>query len=131
MNILAWVLQTMLALYYLLYSVVLLIPPEPMRAEFSGVPLWFRAVVAVLAALGAAGLVLPGIMRSLARLILPASITLMIIAGGELLYRLIRQEALPATVRGVLLVMLVVVAILRWRIVPLARPATAPLSSRA
>jgi hypothetical protein len=131
MNSFAWVLQAMLGLYYLLYSVVLLMPPEPMRAGFSGIPFWLRAVVAVLAALGAAGLVLPGIVRGLARMILPASVTLMIIAGGELLYRLIRQEALPATVRGVLLVMLVVVAVLRWRIVPLARPATGQLSSRA
>jgi hypothetical protein len=131
MNILAWVLQAILGLYYLLYSVVILIPPEPMRATFSGIPFWLRAVVAVLAALGAAGLVLPGIMRSLTRIVLPASIALMTIAGGELLYRLVRHEALPATVRGVLLVMLVVVAVLRWRIVPLARPATALLSSRA
>ncbi len=131
MNSFAWVLQAILALYYLLYSVVILIPPEPMRAGFSGIPFWLHIIVAVFAGLGAAGFVLPGIVRDLARMILPASVTLMIIAGGELLYRLLRHEALPATVRGVLLVMLVVVAVLRWRIVPLTRPATSQMSSRA
>src|SRR5882672_2667178 len=100
MNILAWVLQVILAFYYLLYSFVLVMPPAPMRPLFAGIPFSFRIVEALFAAVASVLLVLPGVIKSLARMILPASVVLMAIAGGEALFRLMRHESLSAKVRG-------------------------------
>jgi hypothetical protein len=50
MNILAWVLQAMLAFYYLLYGIVLVIPPAHMKRMFADIPFSLRVVVAVFAA---------------------------------------------------------------------------------
>jgi hypothetical protein len=115
MNILAWVLQAMLAFYYLLYSIVLVVLPAPMRPLFADIPFSLRIVVAFFAAVASVLLVLPGVIKSLTRMILPASVVLMAIAGGEALFRLVRHESLPAKVRGVLFAMALVLVLIRWR----------------
>ena len=121
MNILAWVLQVILALYYLLYSFVLVMPPAPMRPLFADIPFSLRIVVAVFAAASSVLLVLPGVIKSLTRMILPASVVLMVIAGGEALFRLMRHESLPAKVRGIAFAMALVLVLIRWRIAPRGR----------
>src|SRR5258708_4037582 len=121
MNILAWVLQAILAFYYLLYSIVLVIPPAPMRPLFAGIPFPVRLVVAGFAFVAAILLVLPAFVKSLGRMILPASVVLTVIAGGEALFRSMRHESLPTKVRGVFFVMALVIVLIRWRIAPKGR----------
>jgi hypothetical protein len=121
MNILAWVLQAALAFYYLLYSIVLVIPPAPMRPLFAGIPFRARLVVAVLAFVAAVVLVLPAVVKSLGRMILPAAVVLTVIAGGEALFRSMRHESLPTKVRGALFAMALVLVLIRWRIAPKRR----------
>lgn len=118
MNILAWVLQIMLAVCYLPYSVVLLIPPAHMKRLFSEMPFGLRAVMAVVALVAALGLVLPAVMKNLRRFVLPASIVLMILAGGEALFMLARHTMTPAKVRVLFFVMALALVILRWRVTP-------------
>ncbi len=102
MNVLAWVLQAVLAFCYLLYSIVLVIPPGHMKRMFADIPPFsLRVVVAVFAAVASLLLVLPVVVKSLTRMILPASVVLMIIAGGEALFILARHQSSVARVRGV------------------------------
>ena len=116
MNILAWVLQAALAFCYLLYSIVLVIPPVHMKRVFANVPVSVRVVVALFAAVASFLLVLPAVVKSLTRMILPAAVVLMFIAGGEALFMLARHQSSVAEVRGVLFVMALVLVVIRWRI---------------
>ena len=130
MNVLAWVLQAVLAFCYLLYSIVLVIPPVHMKRMFADIPFSLRVVVAVFAAVASLLLVLPVVVKSLTRMILPASVVLMIIAGGEALFILARHQSSVARVRGVLFVMALVLVLIRWRMAP--RSDSAPqFASRA
>ncbi len=130
MNVLAWVLQAVLAFCYLLYSIVLVIPPVHMKRMFADIPFSLRVVVAVFAAVASLLLVLPVVVKSLTRMILPASVVLMIIAGGEALFILARHQSSVARVRGVLFVMALVLVLIRWRMAP--RSGSAPqFASRA
>ncbi len=130
MNILAWVLQALLAFCYLLYSIVLVIPPSHMKRMFADIPFSLRAVVAVFAAVASLLLVLPVVVKSLTRTILPASVVLMIIAGSEALFMLARHQSSVAKVRGVVFAMALVLVLIRWRIAP--RSGSAPqFASRA
>ena len=130
MNILAWFLQAVLAFCYLLYSIVLVIPPGHMKRMFADIPISLRVVVAVFAAIASLLLVLPGLVKSLNRMILPASVVLMVIAGGEALFILARHQSSVARVRGVLFVMALVLVLIRWRMAP--RSGSAPqIASRA
>src|SRR5260370_7546634 len=95
MNILAWVLQAVLAFYYLLYSIVLVIPPAPMRPLFTGIPFPVRLVVAVFAFVAAVLLVLPAVVKSLGRMILPASVVLTVIPGAQALFSSTRPHTFP------------------------------------
>ena len=124
MNILAWVLQAVLAFCYLLYSIVLVIPPAHMKRVFADIPFSVRVVVAVFAAVASLLLVLPSFVKSLTRMILPASVVLMVIAGGEALFMFVQHQSSVATVRGVLFVMALVLVLIRWRVAP--RSASAP-----
>jgi len=130
MNVLAWVLQAILAFCYLLYSIVLVIPPAHMKRMFADIPFSLRAVVAVFAAVASLLLVLPVVVKSLTRMILPASVVLMVIAGGEALFVLARHQSSVAKVRGVVFAMALVLVLIRWRIAP--RSGSAPqFASRA
>jgi hypothetical protein len=130
MNVLAWVLQAVLAFCYLLYSIVLVIPPGHMKRMFADIPFSLRVVVAVFAAVASLLLVLPVVVKSLMRMILPASVVLMIIAGSEALFMLARHQSSVARVRGVLFVMALVLVLIRWRMAP--RSGSAPqFASRA
>src|SRR5712691_8673259 len=99
MTILAWVLQAVLAFYYMLYGTVLVIPPVHMRRMFADIPFSFRLIVAAFAAIFSLLLVLSGVSKSLTRLILPAPVVLMVIGGGEFVLRLImtRESASPGS----------------------------------
>lgn len=121
MNILAWFLQAMLAVCYLLYSIVLVIPPDHMKRLFADIPFSLRVVVAVFAAVASLLLVLPGVVKSLTRMILPASVVLMVIAGGEALFMLVRHQSSVAKIRSVFFAMALVLVLIRWRIAPRGR----------
>ena len=130
MNVLAWVLQAVLAFCYLLYSIVLVIPPVHMKRMFADIPFSLRVVLAICAAVASLLLVLPSFVKSLTRMILPASVVLMVIAGGEALFMLARHQSSVAKVRGVLFVMALVLVLIRWRMAP--RSDSAPqFASRA
>ena len=124
MNVLAWVLQAILAFWYLLYSIVLVIPPAHMKRVFANIPFSLRVVLAICAAVASLLLVLPSFVKSLTRMILPASAVLMVIAGGEALFMFVQHQSSVATVRGVLFVMALVLVLIRWRVAP--RSASAP-----
>ena len=78
--------------------------------------------VAVFAAIASLLLVLPIIVKSLRRMILPSSVTLMLIAGGEAGFMLVRGQTSVAMARGVLFAMALVLCLIRWRITPMNIP---------
>ena len=83
-----------------------------------------RVVLVICAAVASLLLVLPSFVKSLTRMILPASVVLMVIAGGEALFMFVQHQSSVATVRGVLFVMALVLVLIRWRVAP--RSASAP-----
>ncbi len=101
-----------------------------MKRVFADIPFSLRVVLAICAAVASLLLVLPSFVKSLTRMILPASVVLMVIAGGEALFMLARHQSSVAKVRGVLFVMALVLVLIRWRMAP--RSDSAPqFASRA
>ena len=101
-----------------------------MKRVFADIPFSLRVVLAICAAVASLLLVLPSFVKSLTRMILPASVVLMVIAGGEALFMLARHQSSVAKVRGVLFVMALVLVLIRWRMAP--RSGSAPqFASRA
>jgi len=94
-----------------------------MKRVFADIPFSLRVVLAICAAVASLLLVLPSFVKSLTRMILPASVVLMLIAGGEALFMLAQHQSLVAKVRGVFFVMALVLVLIRWRIAPKGRSA--------
>lgn len=125
-NTVAWVLQALLAVAFLLHGILYTISPEPMvrpmRAQGGwppGIPAWFRVFIGVAELLAAAGLVLPGLLHLLTFLTPLAAAGLVVVTVGAVVYHLRRQETTVLPLVAVLLVLSALVVFLRWQVVPL------------
>ena len=127
MNVLAWVLQGLLALAFLLHGIVYSLSPEPLvrgMREQGGwpptIPAWFRVFIGVAEILAAIGLILPSVTRILPGLTPLAAGGLVIVTAGAIVYHARRNEYPMAAVPGVLLVLAALTALLRWTTVPIS-----------
>lgn len=121
MNVVLWILQTILAVMFLWHGWLFLSPPaelaETLNAEF---PVWFRLFVGAAEVLAAIGLVLPGVTRILPKLTPLAAAGLMIVTISATAFHLSRGEAGVAATAFVLFVLAACVAYGRWRARPIA-----------
>jgi hypothetical protein len=123
MNIVAWILQVLLALVFALHFVVYTFAPEaltrPMRAQGAwppAIPDGLRRFIGVAELAGALGLILPALTHILPWLTIVAALCLALVTILASIYHLRRKEPpFPA----IFAVLCLVLAYLRWQVVPI------------
>jgi uncharacterized membrane protein YphA (DoxX/SURF4 family) len=120
MNIVLWILQSLLALVFLAHGLMMVFPPEAVAAQMNAaMPRWFQLFVGISEVLAAVGLTLPAITRIQPWLVSAASVGLMIVMICATVFHLQRGETSSAIVTLVLLAMSTFVAYMRWRVMPI------------
>lgn len=121
MNIVVWILQVLLAAYFLWHGWLFVAPPVEM-VEMMNVSINpdFRVFIGVAELLAAVGLILPGITRILPGLIPVAAAGLMIVTGSATVFHLSRGEIASAISVAVFFVLVTLVAYIRWRVKPIS-----------
>jgi hypothetical protein len=118
-NVVLWVIQTLLALLFLFSGgVKLAMPIEPM-AQQAGMPGTFLRFIGVMEVLGAIGLILPGLLRIRTFLTPLAAAGLVIIMIGATVIVFRMHGALQALTPAVTGVLAAFVAYGRWGLAPL------------
>jgi uncharacterized membrane protein YphA (DoxX/SURF4 family) len=121
MNIALWILQVLLAAYFLWHGWLFVAPPaefvEMMNASIAP---GFRIFVGVAELLAAAGLILPGVTRILPWLTPLAAAGLMIVTVSATILHLSRGEIGSAVSAAVFFVLVTLVAYLRWKVKPIS-----------
>lgn len=123
-QIIVWVLQVLLAGFFVFHSVMYVFAPKPLVAGMQGrgqwppaIPVWFRRFIGVAELLAAVALVGPGVVRVLFWLTPLAAACLVFVTLSATIYHLRRHEP-PAPLPY--LVMALAVAYLRWAVIPLS-----------
>ncbi len=120
LSIALWVLQVLLAAVFLAHGWMMVSPPaelvELMNAQL-GVGL--RMFIGVAELLAAAGLILPGVTRILPWLTPLAAAGLVIVMASATVLHIVRGEFSSAIMAAVLLVLVTVVAYMRWKVRPI------------
>lgn len=128
-NILLWVLQLLLVAAYFAHGWLLLSPPAHLAEQIkASIPTALRLFLGVAEVAAAAGLVLPGLTRMAPWLTPLAAAGLVPIMIGATVLHLWRGEFASAVTTAVLLVLVTLVAYMRWKVAPIrsrtvARPA--------
>jgi uncharacterized membrane protein YphA (DoxX/SURF4 family) len=118
-NVVLWVIQTLLALLFLFSGgVKLAMPIEPM-AKQAGMPGTFLRFIGVMEVLGAIGLILPGLLRIRTFLTPLAAAGFIIIMMGATVLVFRMNGALQALTPAVVGVLAAFVAYGRWGLAPL------------
>ena len=127
MNVVAWILQSLLALVFLFHGIVYLLSPEAlvrsMREQGQwppAIPSSFRVFIGVAELLAAVALVLPGLFHVGTWLTPLAAAGLVIVMVGATVYHLRRRENVVVPVVVVLLALSAITLFLRWQVVPLS-----------
>ena len=121
MNILAWILQTFLAVQFLFHGWLFISPPAMMVEAIAGMGLspWFRQFIGVAEALAAIGLIVPGLIRTLPGATPLAALGLTIVMASATIFHISRNEIPNAISALNLLLLVVVTGYVRWKVVPL------------
>jgi len=118
MNIALWIIQALLALLFLFAGgTKLVMPVEEMTRQIS-LPDWFLRFIAVCEILGAAGLVLPWLLRIRPALTPLAAAGLVIIMIGATVTTLMTGDTAMALFPLAVGLLLAFVAYGRWRLIP-------------
>ena len=124
MNILLWVLQTLLAVAFLAHGWFFLFPPEAMVAIMNAsISPAFRLFIGAAEVLAAIGLTLPGLTRIRPWLVPSSAAGLVIVMIGAVILHASRGEVSSTITTAILLALVTFVAYMRWRVQPI-RPRT-------
>src|SRR5262245_32015358 len=126
-NVLAWVLQIVLALLFLFHGILYSLGPEPMvrsMREQGGwppaIPNGFRVFIGIAEILAAIGLILPAVTHTLPVLTPLAAIGLVVVMAGAIVYHARRGENQMVFGVAVILVVAAATAFLRFVTVPIS-----------
>jgi|SRR5262245_7492891 len=120
MNILLWILQSLLALAFLAHGLMMIVPPEAVAAQMNAaLPRWLQLFIGTSEVVAAIGLTLPGITRVHPWLVSAAAVGLMIVMICATVFHLQRGEISSAISTLVLLALSTFVAYMRWRVLPI------------
>lgn len=124
MNVIAWILQVLLAIVFVFHGILYLAAPEALvgRMRQQGgwppsIPTGFRKFIGGAEILGAIGLVGPSLIHVIPWLTPLAALCLAFVTASASVYHLRRREP-PAAL--VIMVLCVVVVYLRWVVVPIS-----------
>jgi uncharacterized membrane protein YphA (DoxX/SURF4 family) len=120
MNVLAWILQVVLAVEFFLHGWLLISPPAMMADAIAmlRISVWFRQFIGISEILAAIGLVLPGLMRILPGATPLAALGLTIVMVSATIFHISRNEIPSAVAALNLLLLVVVTGYVRWKVVP-------------
>ena len=122
MNIILWILQFLLGIYFFLIGVMhFIVPPNlppPMHWMYE-LPTWLHYFSGTAEILGGLGLILPGVTRIQTRLTPLAAFGLVLVMIGAVIYHIPRGEVTNLVTNIVLAALLAFVAYGRLRLVPL------------
>ncbi len=120
MNIVLWVIQTLLAVAFLAHGLLFLSPPANMvEAMNSSIPPALRIFIGLAEVLAAVGLILPGVTRILPWLTSWAAAGLMMVTISATVLHTTRGEMSSAATTAVLFVVVTFVAYMRWKVNPI------------
>jgi uncharacterized membrane protein YphA (DoxX/SURF4 family) len=121
MNVLAWILQVLLAALFLFHGWIFISPPASMADAVagSGLSTWFQQFIGVAEILAAIALVVPGLTRTLPWATPLAALGLTIVMGSATIFHIVRHEISSAISALILLVLVVATGYVRWKVVPL------------
>ena len=120
MNIALWILQVLLAVYFLWHGWLFVAPPAEMAEMMNSfIDPGFRIFIGVAELLAAAGLILPGLTRILPWLTPLAAAGLMIVTASATVLHLSRGETGSAISAAVFFVLVTLVAYMRWKVNPI------------
>jgi hypothetical protein len=121
MNVMLWVLQSLLALSFVAHGWLLLAPPanliDQMNATMSPP---FRVFLGVAEVLAGIGLTVPGIAKVQTWFVPAAAVGIMMVMASATVFHVVRNEISSAVTTAVLLVMASFVAYMRWKVLPIA-----------
>jgi putative oxidoreductase len=116
-----WILQVLLAAVFLAHGWLMVSPPAEMVEMINAqLGVGLRLFIGVAELLAAAGLILPGVTRILPSLTALAAVGLMIVMASATVLHVVRGEVSSAIMAAVLLVLVTVVAYMRWKVRPIA-----------
>jgi uncharacterized membrane protein YphA (DoxX/SURF4 family) len=119
MNIALWILQVLLAAYFLWHGWLFVAPPaEMVEMMNASINPSFRMFIGVAELLAAVGLILPGLTRILPWLTPLAAAGLMTVTGSATIFHLSRGETASAISAAVFFALVTLVAYIRWRVKP-------------
>lgn len=124
MNIVLWILQVLLALFFLFAGGTKLVLSAETLTQMGSpnqivLPLWFIRFIGVAEVLGALGLILPGVFRIRQSLTTLAAVGLAIIMVGAVVITMMGDGVVMAITPFITLLLLLFVAYGRWRVRPL------------
>ena len=120
MNIVLWVLQSLLALAFLAHGWLFLSPPAELVEQMNAsLPRWFQLFLGVAEVLAAIGLTLPGLTRIMPWLVSWAAAGIMIVTMSATVFHLSRGEMSSAATTLGLLVIATFVGYMRYRVIPI------------
>jgi uncharacterized membrane protein len=122
MNIVLWVLQFILGLYFAVIGVMhFVVPPNlpaPMHWMYE-LPTWLHYISGIAEIFGGLGLILPALTRIQTRLVLLAASGLVLVMVGAMVYHVTRGEFTNIGMNLILGLLLAFVAYGRWKLSPL------------
>ena len=118
MNIVLWILQVLLALFFLFAGVMKFIMPVAQMAEQTGLPGWFFWFIGVVEILGGLGLLFPHLLRVKPGLTPLAALGLLIVMIGATVLS-VKGGIAAAMIPFVTGLLLAFVAYGRWRLAPI------------
>ncbi len=122
MNILLWILQIILGIYFTAIGVMhFVVPPNlpPPMSWMYDLPAWLHYVSGTAEILGGLGLILPAITRIQTRLVPMAAAGLTLVMVGAIIYHITRGEYANIGLNLILALLLAFVAYGRWKLSPL------------
>lgn len=120
MNGMLWVLQVLLAAAFFAHGWLFLMPPAGIAEQMdASLPRWFQQFLGVAEVCAAAGLILPGVTRTLPWLVWWAAAGIVIVMISATIWHVLRGEMSSAGITLILLAMAACVAWMRWRVRPI------------
>jgi uncharacterized membrane protein len=122
MNILLWILQIILGLYFILFGIMhFVIPPSlpPMLAWMYDLSPWIHIFSGIAEILGGLGLILPAVFRIQTRLVVWSAIGLALVMAGAAVFHILRGEITNVVINLFDIALLTFLAYGRTRLAPL------------
>ena len=122
MNIVLWVLQVFLGIYFLAIGIMHFVIPPGLPAQMSwmyDLPSWLHWVSGIAEILGGLGLILPSLTRIKPWLTPLAAVGLALVMVGAAVYHVLRGEWMNITLNIIIAAVLLFVAYGRWKLRPI------------